>query len=320
MAIYRSVQLSFWTDNKVEDDFTPEDKYFFLYLLTNPQTNICGCYEVSYSQMTGQTGYNKETINRLLERFEKIHNVIRYNKHTKEVLIIHWYKYNWSKSKDTLQGIRKVAQHIKCEEFKKYILYVVDCIENETPIGGPYGPREASVSDTDTVSDTDYIFNDNNKGIYINPEKENKENNNIYNIQNVFPFMYEKEEREKKETSKQILERVLPEYNISDRLLESVIDWIDYKKETFRFYYKERGLRKILGEVVSSANDYGEEAVCAAISESMASGYQGIVWDKLKNKGRVYGNQNKTAEMLQKHYDMTAEWVREMEEKQNDIQ
>lgn len=27
MAIYRNVQLSFWTDNKVEDDFTPEDKY-----------------------------------------------------------------------------------------------------------------------------------------------------------------------------------------------------------------------------------------------------------------------------------------------------
>ena len=40
MAIYRNVQLSFWTDNKVEDDFTPEDKYFYLYLLTNPQTGL----------------------------------------------------------------------------------------------------------------------------------------------------------------------------------------------------------------------------------------------------------------------------------------
>ena len=88
MAIYRNVQLSFWTDNKVEDDFTPEDKYFYLYLLTNPQTNICGCYEVSYSQMTNQTGYNKDTINRLLDRFEKVHNIIRYCKETKEILIL----------------------------------------------------------------------------------------------------------------------------------------------------------------------------------------------------------------------------------------
>jgi len=40
MAIYRNVQLNFWTDSKVEDDFTQEDKYFYLYLITNPQTNI----------------------------------------------------------------------------------------------------------------------------------------------------------------------------------------------------------------------------------------------------------------------------------------
>ena len=51
MAIYRNVRLSFWTDNKVIDEFTPEDKYFYLYLLTNPQTNLCGCYETSYKSM-----------------------------------------------------------------------------------------------------------------------------------------------------------------------------------------------------------------------------------------------------------------------------
>ena len=113
MAIYRNVQLSFWTDNKVEDDFTPEDKYFYLYLLTNPQTNICGCYEVSYSQMTNQTGYNKDTINRLLDRFEKVHGMIRYCRETKEILILNWHKYNWSNSSRVITGIESVAKHIK---------------------------------------------------------------------------------------------------------------------------------------------------------------------------------------------------------------
>ena len=89
MAIYRNLQLSFWTDNKIEDEFTPEDKFFYLYLLTNPQTNLCGCYEVSYSQMTRQTGYNKDTIIRLLERFESLHNVIKFDSKTKEILILH---------------------------------------------------------------------------------------------------------------------------------------------------------------------------------------------------------------------------------------
>ena len=43
MAVFRTISNSFWTDSKVDDTFTPEDKYFYLYLLTNPHTNICGC-------------------------------------------------------------------------------------------------------------------------------------------------------------------------------------------------------------------------------------------------------------------------------------
>ena len=112
MSVYRSVHLSFWTDNKVEDDFTPDDKYFYIYLLTNPQTNICGCYEISYSQMTRNTGYNKDTIIRLLERFENVHKIIKFDKNTKEILILNWYKYNWSKSEKTLTGVENVAKHI----------------------------------------------------------------------------------------------------------------------------------------------------------------------------------------------------------------
>lgn len=154
MAIYRNVQLSFWTDNKVEDDFTPEDKYFYLYLLTNPQTNICGCYEVSYSQMTNQTGYNKDTINRLLDRFEKVHGIIRYCRETKEILILNWHKYNWSNSSRVITGIESVAKHIKCKEFKDYIYMVLDAKKNGTDIEYEYS-IQTSVSDTDSVSDSD---------------------------------------------------------------------------------------------------------------------------------------------------------------------
>ena len=154
VAIYRNVQLSFWTDNKVEDDFTPEDKYFYLYLLTNPQTNICGCYEVSYSQLTNQTGYNKDTVNRLIDRFENIHKIIKFNKDTKEMLILNWYKYNWSKSEKTLVGVENVAKHIKCKEFKKYIFDIVNNIRNGVFDMPHICPIQASVSDSDTDSDT----------------------------------------------------------------------------------------------------------------------------------------------------------------------
>lgn len=156
MAIYRNLQLSFWTDNKIEDEFTPEDKFFYLYLLTNPQTNLCGCYEVSYSQMTRQTGYNKDTIIRLLERFESLHNVIKFDSKTKEILILHWYKYNWSKSEKVLSGVCNVAKYIKSDSFRKYVFETVESIKNDTIYIGYTYTMDTSVSDTDSdsVSDT----------------------------------------------------------------------------------------------------------------------------------------------------------------------
>lgn len=160
MAIYRNVQLSFWTDNKVEDEFTPEDKYFYLYLLTNPQTNICGCYEVSYKQMCNQTGYNRDTIDRLLNRFENVHNMIRYCKETKEILILNWHKYNWSSSSKVITGIESVAKHIKCKDFKDYIYMILDAKRNGTDIDYKYS-IQTSVSDTvsDSITDSDIYKN-----------------------------------------------------------------------------------------------------------------------------------------------------------------
>ena len=157
MAIYRNLQLSFWTDNKIEDEFTPEDKFFYLYLLTNPQTNLCGCYEVSYSQMTRQTGYNKDTIIRLLERFEILHNVIKFDSKTKEILILHWYKYNWSKSEKVLSGVCNVAKYIKSDSFRKYVFETVESIKNDTLYIGYTYPMDTSVSDTDSVSVSDTV-------------------------------------------------------------------------------------------------------------------------------------------------------------------
>ena len=165
MSVYRTLQLSFWTDNKVQDDFTPEDKYFYLYLLTNPQTNICGCYEISYSEMIIHTGYNKESIIRLLDRFEKVHDLIRFSSETKEVLILNWYKYNWSKSPLTLKGVRKEAEHIKYEPFMNYVLEVAKCVETDTPCKGYIYPIQASVSVTVLNNNTDSI-------IYLNNNKD----------------------------------------------------------------------------------------------------------------------------------------------------
>ena len=75
MAKGRLISTNFWMDGKVEDDFTPEDKYAYLWCLTNPHTNLCGCYEVSIKQIAHELGYNTDTVERLLKRLDGAHNV-----------------------------------------------------------------------------------------------------------------------------------------------------------------------------------------------------------------------------------------------------
>lgn len=46
MAKYRAIQVDFWEDGFVLD-LTPEEKYFYLYLLSNSRTTQCGCKRIS---------------------------------------------------------------------------------------------------------------------------------------------------------------------------------------------------------------------------------------------------------------------------------
>ena len=148
MGGYRNISTAFWTDSKIDDDFTPEDKYFYLYLMTNPHTSICGCYEISMKQMERETGYNTDTVKRLLQRMQETHNVIRYSSETKEVLLLNWWKYNWSVSQKVKNAVISVAEHIKHTPFKKYCMDMVS-IRYTYPIH-----TSIDTTDTDTVSDT----------------------------------------------------------------------------------------------------------------------------------------------------------------------
>ena len=154
MALFRSVHLSFWTDTKIVDNFTPEDKYFMLYCLTNEYTNICGCYEVSIKQMCNDLGYNKDTVEHLIERFKNIHKMIDYDYNTKEIFIKNWYKYNWTSSNKIEQAIINSINEIKSEKFKEEL---IDIYNSRDTLSIPYiYPMDTtvSVSVTDTVSNT----------------------------------------------------------------------------------------------------------------------------------------------------------------------
>ncbi|WP_318246283.1 hypothetical protein [Bacillus sp. PS06] len=97
MAKYRMVRTDFWKNPIVSEEMTPEDKYFFLYLLTNPHTTQIGIYKITKKQMAFDTGYSIETIHALMDRMIRHHQMIRYNPETREIAIKNWGNYNLHK-------------------------------------------------------------------------------------------------------------------------------------------------------------------------------------------------------------------------------
>ena len=93
MGIKRIVDTAFWTDGKV-DEFSPEDKYFMLYLLTNPFTTQLGIYEISIKQVAFQMGYSMDAVKVLIERFENKYHMIFYSSETNEIAIKNFLRHS----------------------------------------------------------------------------------------------------------------------------------------------------------------------------------------------------------------------------------
>lgn len=157
MGTYRTISPTFWNDAKVSDCFTAGDKYVYLYLLTNPKTNICGCYELSRKQIVLDTGLEQGEIAEALDRLARVHQVIGFCEETREVLIYKWGRYNWTRSEKLASAVRSVAEHIKCREFREYVLRTVEKRNGLTPKEERTKEEQIQISDavSDTVSDTD---------------------------------------------------------------------------------------------------------------------------------------------------------------------
>lgn len=111
----RMIDTELWNDDKIIEMFTAEDRYFWLYLLTNPHTNICGVGKASTVVIARDMGYSKETIQNLLYRFTNIHKLIYVDNETNELLILNWGRYNWTKSGDILTTLQKKITEVKSQ-------------------------------------------------------------------------------------------------------------------------------------------------------------------------------------------------------------
>ncbi|MED3651999.1 DNA replication protein DnaD [Heyndrickxia sporothermodurans] len=129
MAKYRMVGTDFWKNPIVIEEMIPEEKYFHLYLLTNPHTTQIGIYRITKKQMAFDLGYSIESVQSLMERFEKHHQLIRYNPETRELAIK-------NRGRENIQKVGKpvidcIVSELKEVEDHSLIQYVSEFIYRE---------------------------------------------------------------------------------------------------------------------------------------------------------------------------------------------
>ena len=167
---FRLVYTEFWQDPKVMEEMTPEDKYFYLYLLTNPNTNMIGVYRIVKKQMAFDLGYSIESVNRLMERFINFHKLIKYNNETKEICIIHYGKYNLNRGgKPMLDCIKKDLSNVKDINLVKDMLMNVKNVSIRAFIEEYLSNiNDDTYHDTSTISEREADKTNNHKPITIN--------------------------------------------------------------------------------------------------------------------------------------------------------
>lgn len=114
MAIYRHIHINYWQDGFILD-LTPEEKYFYIYLLTNSKTKQCGIYELPKRIIETETGYNRETVDKLLNRFEEYDKIV-YDKLTKEIYLKNWVKHNKISSFKVKKCVENELNHVKSKD------------------------------------------------------------------------------------------------------------------------------------------------------------------------------------------------------------
>ena len=66
----RSINTKIWDDPYFQE-LSSNEKLLFIYLLTNPMTNLLGVYEITLRRISFDIGIGKETISKHLKRFTK---------------------------------------------------------------------------------------------------------------------------------------------------------------------------------------------------------------------------------------------------------
>jgi len=104
MSTQRYISTSFWDDDWIRT-LNPNEKFLYLYLMTNTLTNIAGVYKITIDRMSFDTGFNKDAIGIILSKFKSSKKCFYFNGW---IVLPSWPKHQkWQNKKTIKEGIDK---------------------------------------------------------------------------------------------------------------------------------------------------------------------------------------------------------------------
>ena len=218
MSKFRQIQTSFWSDTYIQEEMTAEDKYFYLYLMTNEFTTQIGIYPITKKQMSFDLGYSLESVQALLQRFETYHKLIKYDTETREIILLKWAENNLNLGGKPVQDlIKKEISQVKNKEFlflmfencpenslKNFIASLLQENKKDNNINNSYESLDASLNDTVAINNKEEIINNNKELI--------------------------KEKNIKKEKSKNEVESYIQNLDLDDDYKQLLFKYVEYRK------------------------------------------------------------------------------------------
>ena len=192
MAVYRHIHINYWQDGFVLD-LTPEEKYFYIYLMTNSKTSQCGIYELHRRIIETETGYNRETVEKLLNRFGEYEKIV-YCEETQEIFLKNWIKHNKVVSPKVKKCIEKELSNIKSKELIN--LFLKECDRygysiDTSNINFDMGIDSVSIPTSIVDDSLEYDYGEKEKEKQKEKEKKEEKEKEAFNNVGMFKKLYE---------------------------------------------------------------------------------------------------------------------------------
>lgn len=311
MGTQRYIDTSFWDDAWIQK-LDPSEKFLYLYLLTNPLTNVAGVSELTVKRICFDTGFNDDTVKCILKKYEQADKVYTWEdyiilknapKHQKSIKTKD-EKENKSKVNNIYKGIIAILNQLP-RELLRFLYYIEYAFEDLTDI---LDAKEIDYSEIITISEE---MNSNEhkefegacKGLegvsktsnYSNSNSNSDLNSNLFKAQKKLEEQFISP-KPKKRNSKAVLFDRVDEYTSNVELRDILKQYLKFKLSNSKNYDLTQW--NIQLDMLKQYSNGNEEVAIKKVKLSFAANYQSLVFSNELNNNQ----QSKTTYQQSKQF------------------